>query len=136
MVPCLGDFNGDNQVTIDEILTSVNNALNGCSAPLAIGGSYEGQGQEILSGGCSDQTGVPQTLQNITLAVASQNGSTFAGSYRGHTSGGASFTIEVHGTVDAAGTLTTGTLSAEATTGRAFTGTFTGRVVGNAIVLN
>ena len=29
-LPCTGDRNGDGQVTIDEILDSVNNALNGC----------------------------------------------------------------------------------------------------------
>jgi hypothetical protein len=29
---CCGDCNGDGQVTIDELLTSVNHALNGCSA--------------------------------------------------------------------------------------------------------
>lgn len=29
---CKGDFNGDDQVTVDEILTSVNTALNGCPA--------------------------------------------------------------------------------------------------------
>ena len=29
---CDGDINGDNQVTIDEIITSVNSALNGCGA--------------------------------------------------------------------------------------------------------
>ena len=26
------DVNGDSQITVDEILTAVNNALNGCSA--------------------------------------------------------------------------------------------------------
>jgi hypothetical protein len=26
----VGDMNGDHQITIDEILTAVNNALNGC----------------------------------------------------------------------------------------------------------
>jgi hypothetical protein len=31
--PCEGDFNGDDQVTVDEILVSVNNALNGCPLP-------------------------------------------------------------------------------------------------------
>ncbi len=30
---CKGDFNGDNAVTIDEILVSVNNALTNCPAP-------------------------------------------------------------------------------------------------------
>jgi len=30
---CRGDFNGNGQVTVDEILTSVNNALNGCPPP-------------------------------------------------------------------------------------------------------
>jgi hypothetical protein len=30
---CEGDFNGDGQVTIDEIIVSVNNALNDCPAP-------------------------------------------------------------------------------------------------------
>jgi hypothetical protein len=27
-----GDANGDGQITIDEVLTAVNNALNGCQA--------------------------------------------------------------------------------------------------------
>jgi hypothetical protein len=37
---CCGDCNGDGRVTINEILTSVNNALDGCSvAPTPIGGS-------------------------------------------------------------------------------------------------
>ena len=30
-----GDANGDHQITVDEILTAVNNALNGC--PVASG---------------------------------------------------------------------------------------------------
>jgi hypothetical protein len=30
---CKGDFNGDGNVTVDEILTSVNNALSGCPLP-------------------------------------------------------------------------------------------------------
>jgi len=30
---CEGDFNGDGNVTIDEIIVSVNNALNNCPAP-------------------------------------------------------------------------------------------------------
>jgi hypothetical protein len=30
---CEGDFNGDGRVTIDEIIVSVNNALNNCPAP-------------------------------------------------------------------------------------------------------
>jgi hypothetical protein len=28
-----GDSNGDDQVTVDEILTAVTNALEGCSSP-------------------------------------------------------------------------------------------------------
>lgn len=28
--PCVGDCNGNGQVTVDEILAAVNNALNGC----------------------------------------------------------------------------------------------------------
>ena len=47
------------RVSFDEILTSVNSALNDRPTPLMIGGSYAGQGQEILSGECSAQTGVP-----------------------------------------------------------------------------
>jgi hypothetical protein len=31
-----GDANHDNEITIDEILTAVNNALNGCSVPWPI----------------------------------------------------------------------------------------------------
>jgi hypothetical protein len=30
---CLGDFNGDGQVTIDEVITAVVNGLNGCPSP-------------------------------------------------------------------------------------------------------
>ncbi|MFI5395607.1 MAG: DUF1566 domain-containing protein [Candidatus Binatia bacterium] len=30
---CEGDFNGDGKVTVDEILTAVNNALTGCPTP-------------------------------------------------------------------------------------------------------
>lgn len=30
---CLGDFDGDQQVTVDELVTSVNNALAGCPPP-------------------------------------------------------------------------------------------------------
>ena len=29
----VGDANQDNQITVDEILAAVNNALNGCSVP-------------------------------------------------------------------------------------------------------
>jgi hypothetical protein len=30
--PCAGDLNGDGEVTVDEIITAVNSALNGCPA--------------------------------------------------------------------------------------------------------
>lgn len=33
--PCPGDLNGDGRVTVDEILVSVNHALNGCPQPAA-----------------------------------------------------------------------------------------------------
>jgi hypothetical protein len=32
---CLGDFNGDGEVSIEEIIASVNNSLEGCSSPTA-----------------------------------------------------------------------------------------------------
>ncbi len=32
---CPGDLNGDNEVTIDEVIVAINSALNGCSAPAA-----------------------------------------------------------------------------------------------------
>ena len=40
---CPGDFNFDHQVTVDEIIRSVNNALNGCP-PTWLLGRYTGQG--------------------------------------------------------------------------------------------
>jgi hypothetical protein len=40
---CCGDCNGDGHVTIDEILTAVNNALNGCIAsPRSLTGQWSG----------------------------------------------------------------------------------------------
>lgn len=33
--PCPGDLNGDNEVTIDEVIVAINSALNGCTAAAA-----------------------------------------------------------------------------------------------------
>ncbi len=43
---CRGDFNNDGQVTIDEIIVSVNNALNGCPPP---GERFQDNGDGTIS---------------------------------------------------------------------------------------
>jgi hypothetical protein len=40
MTCAAGDANHDNEITIDEILTAVRNALNGCAAACGIWSSY------------------------------------------------------------------------------------------------
>jgi hypothetical protein len=40
--PCPGDLNGDNAVTINEIITAVNAALSGCAAPTQAGNTCPG----------------------------------------------------------------------------------------------
>lgn len=104
---CSGDRNGNNEVTVDEIIAAVNNALTGCAPAAAIIGTYQGSGQEISSGECPGTTGTPRNVSDVVVEVSGQSGSTFNGILSGRRPEGM-FSLQIAGTIDASGNLTTG----------------------------
>jgi hypothetical protein len=74
---CLvGDMNGDGEITIDEILKAVNNALNGCPAAQICGGFLglpcpSGQFCELPAGMCNaaDLQGVCEPIPGVCPLV-------------------------------------------------------------------
>jgi hypothetical protein len=128
---CEGDIDGNNQVTVDELVTAVGNALSNCPSPMSILGLYQGPGLETLMG-CMDpgDDGTFQ-LSGITFEVSQQDGSLYEGTLS-LTTGEEPLSLEIQGTVDSAG----------ATEGMAFfsgvpvpAGDFTGRLVGDVLTI-
>jgi hypothetical protein len=129
---CEGDFDGNNQVTVDELITAVGNSLSGCAPPVSILGVYEGPGAEILMG-CMDP-GDDGTLEIplITLEVTQQNGSLYEATLSLTVPGEEPLSFDIEGTVDSEGV----------TQGMAFfpgpfpAGQFTGRLVGDILTIS
>ena len=127
---CSGDLDGDNKVTVDEIIAGVNNALLGCAPPAAVEGRYEGAGREILAGTCNEPTAIPRAVDSAVVDITRQDGSAFSATLSGE-SEGTVFSLVLRGTVDAAGTFTAGVVS-----GDSVTGAFGGKLLGNEVVLS
>lgn len=127
---CHGDIDGNNAVSIDEIIRVVNTALAGCRRPVLPDGTYEGAGHEILSETCG---GTPSDLQDVEAVEVRLFPYPEAG-FRGTLSGRGArgeFSLDLVGTVDARGNFTTGIAI-----GDGVTGSFTGRVVEKDLVLS
>lgn len=75
---CPGDFNGDHEVTVDEILVSVNNALSNCP-PTWLLGQYTGLGWENFTA-CTDPADSGKDFyQPAILEISGQDGESFSG---------------------------------------------------------
>ena len=103
---CPGDLDGDNQVTVDEILIGVTRALNGCPAPIVLAGPYDGQGMAIRSE-CQDPAENDSfSLPEVTVHFDQQVGSRFLGRLTGEDDEGEELDgIFLEGSVDADGAL-------------------------------
>jgi len=129
---CKGDIDGDNSVTVDEIITAVTSALSGCAAPLSIVGLYSGQGVEVRQG-CTDplDNGTVE-VSDITFEVRGQTGSSFEATLS-LVDEGQPLVFEIEGAVDSDG-LTRGVVYVP---GQPFAaGDITGRLVGDILSLS
>ena len=119
---CPGDFNFDHQVTVDEIIGSVNNALNGCP-PTWLLGRYTGQDWDYRS--CPDPADNGIDAATLVLDISAQDGLSFSGKLTGTDSGGdvgeGTITGAVSGTREISGEYTAPNES----------GTFSGTVAGD-----
>jgi len=130
---CEGDFDGDNRVSVNELIKAVGNALSGCEPAVSILGVFEGPGLETLLG-CTDP-GDDGTFEiaNIAFEVTEQTGSLYEATLSLTDARGQPLSLEVKGTVDSQGV----------TEGAAFlqgipvpAGLFTGRVVGDILAVS
>lgn len=81
---CRGDLNGDNQVTVDEILTAVDNALNGCPIPPTIKTTWIQDQPQVTSFTCSREvTSVASPYPFVQAFVNLPQDCTFAISQTG-----------------------------------------------------
>jgi hypothetical protein len=103
---CPGDLDGDNQVTVDELLQSVNGALNGCPPPIVLGGPFDGEGMAIRSQ-CQDSADNDSfALPEVTVHFDEQIDSRFLGRLTGEDEEGEELDgIFLEGSVDADGVL-------------------------------
>jgi hypothetical protein len=72
---CCGDCNGDGQVTINELITAVNNALNGCTAPT------RGRTPTVTRRPTATATPVPRCTVSFTSATGGSRLCQFRGTY-------------------------------------------------------
>ena len=130
---CDGDLDGNNRVTVAELITAVRSALAGCETPLSILGRYEGRGFESLMGCMDPGDDGTSELQEITLEVSEQNGSLYDGTLSLVTAKGAALSLEIEGSVDSEGfTQGSGFLPGVPVPA----GIFTGRLVGNILTIS
>ncbi len=130
---CEGDIDGNNEVTVGELITAVNNALSGCQPPVSILGLYEGQGFEIVMGCMDPGDDGTFELPEITIEVTEQIGSLYEGTLSLVGPDAEPFFLEIKGTVDSEGS----------TEGTGFipgvpvpAGHFAGRLVGNILTIS
>ncbi len=100
---CPGDFDGDNQVTVDELLQSVDRALLGCPAPLVLGGPFDGGGVASRTA-CADPNDVDAILlEDMTITVLQQQGGRFTARLDAFDQEGHDVSLNLAGSIDAAG---------------------------------
>jgi hypothetical protein len=130
---CEGDIDGNNRVTVDELVRAVNNALSGCESPVSILGRYQGPGFETRMGCMNPGDEGTVAVQEITVEITGQDGSLYEGTLSLVQPGGAPLSFEIDGAVDSEGI----------TEGMAFfsgvpdpVGQFTGRLVGDILTIS
>lgn len=100
---CPGDFDGDNQVTVDELLRSVDRALLGCPPPVALDGPFDGQGV-VARTACADPgENDAFVLDDLTITFTRQEGSTFEGRLDAVDGTGEDVSLQIAGSVDGDG---------------------------------
>lgn len=130
---CEGDIDGDNQVTVDEIIRAVNKALSGCDPPVSILGVYEGPGYEIHTGCMNPGDEGTFAHPRITTDIDEQAGSLYTGTLTLRRAGGEPFVQRIEGSVDSAG-ITQGVSFIPGVPFPA--GSFSGRLVGKILSIS
>ena len=101
---CPGDLEGDNQVTVDELLQAVTRALNGCPPAIVLGGPFDGEGMAIRSQCLNPADNDSFSLPQVTVHVDEQIDSRFLGRLTGKDDEGEELDgIFLEGSVDADG---------------------------------
>ena len=130
---CEGDIDGDNQVTINELIRAVNNALSGCDPPVSILGVYEGPGYEIHTGCIKPGDEGTFVHPKITADIDEQTGALYTGTLTLRRAGGEPLVQTIEGSVDSAG-VTHGVSFIQGVPVPA--GYFTGRLVGKILTIS
>jgi hypothetical protein len=95
---CPGDFNGDHRVTVDDILMSVNKALNDCPSSWLLG-HYSGLGWEDFTA-CTDPADNSRDFyQPAVFEISAQDGESFSGTLSATNGKGNIGTAAISGTV-------------------------------------
>jgi hypothetical protein len=103
---CPGDLEGDNQVTVDELLQAVTRALNGCPPAIVLGGPFDGEGMAIRSQCLNPADNDSFSLPQVTVHVDEQIDSRFLGRLTGKDDEGEELDgIFLEGSVDADGVV-------------------------------
>lgn len=130
---CEGDIDGNNDVTVDELVTAVGNALSGCEEPVSILGLYEGQGLEIRMGCMNPADDGTFEVSEISFEATQQAGSLYEGTLALVDPGRGPLSLEISGSVDSEGV----TEGAGSLTGIPFPAAhFTGRLVGDVLTIS
>jgi len=100
---CPGDIDGDNRVTVDELVQAVNGALTGCPAAVNLAQAYDGDAAGIRNLCADPGDNGSFTFQEATVRVDEQHGSQFSGALTGKDNEGEPVSIHLDGSVDAQG---------------------------------
>lgn len=132
---CQGDLDGNNEVTVNEIITAVNNALVGCEPPVSILGRYEGQGFEIRMGCMDPGDDGTFAIDPIIFEATMQVGSSYEGTLSLVEPDGEPLVQEIQGTVDSTG-VTEGMSFIEIDGVPVPSARFSGHLVGNILIIS
>jgi len=128
---CPGDFDGDNQVTVDELLQSVDRALVGCPAAIPLGGPFDGGGVVARTACANPRDNGAFLIEDLTITVTKQEGSRFSGRLDFFDEEGEDVSLDIDGSVDAGG-LIRGAISDDE---GEVAGTIHGGIVGDGLSL-
>jgi hypothetical protein len=128
---CPGDFDGDNQVTVDELLQSVDRALVGCPSVILLGGPFDGGGVAARTACADPRDNGAILLEELTVTVTEQTDSRFSGRVDAVDEEGDDLSLNIDGSVDADG-LIRGTVDDDE---GEVTGTVHGGIAGDGLSL-